>query len=492
MKETISKFDWLTAQECPAKAWYGLRISSKDPNEAAQFRMMQGQEVGEWARRLYPEGILVAGTKEKGADEITQELIANRKSATLFEATFCSGSFVAKADILRCHSDSWHVLEVKSSFSDTVRLDGTIDDLAYTVMVLKRAGLEVVKASLLLISRAYRFGGSADRLFVELDKTTDVLARVEKFEGSANCQLDILFNNTPPIPVLCPACRECDYFKEPCLGAGFAHTVLEIPGLHPKKLQQLSGAGTVDLSLVPPDLKLNDRQERAKNAAICERVFVDPALEGALNAVSWPCHYLDFETVATVLPLFPGHGCHQQVLTQFSVHHRETMTSETQHSEYLADEGRDCQRELAEALIAATARQGSIIVYSSFEQVRIKALQQMFPDLNGQLQSILNRLIDLLPFITDFIYHPNFQGSFSIKKVLPALVPDLSYRDLAIRDGDTAITRFALMARGEIKGSDVATTRTQLLDYCRIDTLAMVRLHEKLAEMATRTRAASA
>jgi hypothetical protein len=269
-----------------------------------------------------------------------------------------------------------------------------------------------------------------------------------------------------------------------CLGAGLAHTVLEIPGLHHTKLKRLSAAAIVDLSLVPDDLKLNERQERAKSAALSGKMFVGSGLGAALAAVVWPCHYLDFETVASVLPLYGGQGCHQQVLTQFSIHHRDGIDGEVRHSEYLADAARDCERDLAGALIVALGNQGSIIVYSSFEKTRIKALRDLFPDLGAPLQGILDRLVDLLSFITEYVYHPDFKGSSSIKKVLPVLVPDLSYKELAVGDGDTAIMRFARMARGEITGNDIETTRRQLLEYCKLDTFAMVRLHEALFKMA--------
>jgi hypothetical protein len=160
-------------------------------------------------------------------------------------------------------------------------------------MILKRAGLVVAKASLLLISRSYRFGDSPDRLFDEIDKTSDVLARVGEFDSAADSQAGVLLNNIPPEPLLVSACRNCEYFREQCLGAGLAHTVLEIPGLHHKKLRRLSALGVIDLSLVPDDLNLNDRQERAKNAAISSNIFVDARLGNALNAIVWPCHYLD-------------------------------------------------------------------------------------------------------------------------------------------------------------------------------------------------------
>jgi hypothetical protein len=142
-------------------------------------------------------------------------------------------------------------------------------------------------------------------------------------------------------------------------------------------------------------------------------------------------------------------------------------------------------------LIEKLGDRGSIIVYSTFEETRIKALQEAFPDLTKRLQAILDRLINLLPVIEDYVYHPDFRGSFSIKKVLPVLVPDLSYAGLDVADGDTAITRFARMAKGEISGDEVTATRRQLLDYCKMDTFAMVRLHETLSQLAAGRRALS-
>lgn len=138
---------------------------------------------------------------------------------------------------------------------------------------------------------------------------------------------------------------------------------------------------------------------------------------------------------------------------------------------------------LVMALIENLGDHGSIVVYSNFEETRIKALRDGFPDLAERLQAILDRLKDLRPVIEDYVYHPDFGGSFSIKRVLPALVPDLSYEGLNVADGDTAITRFARMARGEISGAAVQVTRQQLLDYCKMDTLAMVRVHETVYQL---------
>jgi hypothetical protein len=370
-------------------------------------------------------------------------------------------------------------------------MDDLVDDLAYTVWILSKAGIRIGRASLLLLSREYLFGGSPEQLFEVVDKTPEAITRAAEFEEAKSATLAALFSYDPPKAKLSSACRQCKRFGNSCLHTDATHTVLEIPQLHHTKLKKLSDAGVIDLADVPADLKLNERQQRMMSSALSGNIVVEASLEGALAAVVWPCHYLDFETIATVLPLYPGHGCHKQILTQFSIHHREGMDSEATHSEYLADPSRDCERELAEALIAAVGDRGSVIVYSDFEEKRIKALQESYPDLANRLELILGRIIDLLPIIRDHVYHPDFRGSFSIKHVLPALVPNLSYEGLDVRNGDIAITRFARMARGQIVGDAVQATRQHLLEYCKLDTFAMVSLHGVLDELASGERRAA-
>lgn len=486
MKTTLAKSDWLTAQSCKKMAWLNLRTDSA-LSEAERFRMEQGQEVGSLARQVYPEGILVAEANGASAVSITAELLQAPESRVLFEATFESGNLRAKADILRREGDNWHLIEVKSSFADSSSLTDYLDDAAYTAMVLRMAGLPISTVSLILLSREYRFGQPPLSLFEYLDKTAEVFTRVESWlPGAESFAKEILSENSPPAK-LSSSCRSCNFFDDTCLGSGLAHSVFELPALHHTKLKQLADAGIVDLDRIPPSLQLNQRQERAKYSAQSGNIVFEPGLAKALKAIAWPCHYLDFETVATVLPLYEGQKCHQQLLTQFSIHHWDALDIEPRHGEFLADASRDCERELAESLITHLSEPGSIIVYSGFEKTRINALIKQFEDLAKPLQSILDRLVDLLPIIQDFVYHPDFRGSFSIKKVLPALVPELSYSGLAVADGDTAIMKFAKMARGEIKGEEIAATRANLLAYCKLDTMAMLRLHEVLVRRASAT-----
>ena len=486
MRTTITKADFLAALQCKTQAWHGMRTVHEAPTEAERFRMQQGQEVGALAQLLYPKGVLASKRVAKSAIEVTQELIREARSQVVFEAKFVSDQFVAKADILIQENGNWHAQEVKSSFSDTSSLDELVDDLAYTVMVCRRAGLAVGKASLILLSRDFRFGDGPDRLFKFAEKTNEVNTRVAEFDAIADDTARTLLSDNPPGPVLVAACRTCPYFTVKCLGTGLEFTVLELPRLSKKSFASLSADGITDLSKLPRGFSLNTRQARVRDSVLAGRAIVEPGLATALQTFRWPCYYLDFETAATVLPLYQGHTCHRQTLTQFSIHHRENAEGPLRHSEYLADAMRDCERELADSLINTLGEVGSIVVYSHFERTRITALRDRFGELAGRLQAILDRLVDLLPIIADHVYHPKFKGSYSLKRVLPALVPDLSYEGLDVRDGNTAISRFARMARREITGPEVETTRRQLFEYCKLDTLAMVRLHEALQALTVR------
>jgi hypothetical protein len=480
----LAKNDWLAAEQCLAMGWYGRRAAGAGPNEGTLFRMQQGQEIGAFARQFYTDGVLVTKSADETAVDVTQALINDATKKILFEAAFAAGPFRAKADVLERVGDGWHVLEVKSSFSDTSRIDALVADLAYTTMVLRRAGLKVIKASLLLLSRNFRYGMGVDRLFETIDKSEDVNGLAAHYESRADAQAKALLNDQRPAATLTSACRGCEFFASDCLGAGHAHTVLELPNLHHTKFKKLAAAGVVSLFDIPEDFELTERQQRVRDSALTGQAFVDPGLPAKMQNIESPCHYLDFETVATVMPLYEGHGCHQQVLTQFSVHHRADPTAACTHSEFLVDVSKTDERQLAEALIAVLGNAGSIIVYSSFEKTRIKALQTAFTDLSEPLERILGRLVDLNALVSANFYHPDFRGSFSIKTVLPTLVPDLSYAELAIADGDTAVARFARMAKEELSAEEVQTIRTQLLEYCGLDTLAMVRLHEVLRGLA--------
>ena len=167
-----------------------------------------------------------------------------------------------------------------------------MDDIAYTVMVLRRAGIMVKRSVLVLLSREYRYGNPVDKLFAFVDKTDDVDVRTKTFDGGAEAISAAVLGRGVPQPELKRACRNCDFFKTVCLGSMHEHTVLELPKLHHATFQKLCAAGTVDITDVPTDFKLNELQQRAKAVAESGETFVAPELGQELAAIEWPCHYL--------------------------------------------------------------------------------------------------------------------------------------------------------------------------------------------------------
>lgn len=483
VKNTISKYDWLNAFKCRTKGWLQLRVPEPAPSESDRFRMEQGTHVGNLAHDLFPNGILVKPEGTKTTFELTQALIQNENFEVIFEAAFQHKGLIAKADILEKTNEGLHVLEVKSSFSNSKNINNYIDDLAYTVMVIQLCGLPVIKASLVLLSRDYQHGNDTAAIFESIDKTEEAISKAQTFMDNKEEIIENLFSETQPSPALISACRSCFYFDTECIGHGMTFSVLDIPNLHHTKVKKLSEQNLISLQDFPNDISLNESQEIAKNSMLNNQVSVDIELLTELQKVSYPCYYLDFETVSTVLPLYEGHKCHQQVLTQYSIHSRNDLDGAIFHAEYLSNAKIDSERQLAENLIQVLGKNGSIFVYSSFEKTRIEKLASQFSDLSEQLLAINNRLVDLMKIIKNHVYHPLFKGSYSIKKVLPALVPNLSYENLDIANGDMAIAMFAKMVLGEV--ADEAKVRKDLLEYCEMDTYAMVKLHDALHKLAS-------
>jgi hypothetical protein len=484
MKETISKNLFLNAAVCPTLGWR-LRadeppdgMASASPTLAEQFRMEQGAEIGRRARELFPEGTLISTSSLAEAVAETANFVRAGGPSVLFEATFVVGEYAAKADIMRRVGDAWHLIEVKSNVNLKQAL---IDDLTYTLMVLGRAGLRISKTSLLLVSKDFRLGMEDSKLFAEYDCTTDALAREKEFQPYWDIIRDRTSAATMPEPTLIPACKTCRIFSD-CLGKGIENPIFDIPRLNAKKVDALKELGVFQIEGIPQTFKLTAIQARIRESAVTGQLWVGPNLKQHLNEVHWPAHYLDFETMMTALPLYPETAPYIQIPTQYSIHECPAVGNVRSHKEYLCDPKHDSRRDLAQRLVADLPGEGSIITYSNFEKTIINGLATLFPDLADKLSGIMQRIFNLEAVIRDDYYHPAFHGSTSLKDTLPSVVPEMSYATLNIKDGDSASATFAYMAQGRYTDDEIVRLKKDLLAYCAQDTLALVRLHERLCE----------
>ncbi|MCG8639126.1 MAG: DUF2779 domain-containing protein [Desulfobacterales bacterium] len=475
--KAITKNAFLNVLECPSLGWSLLKSKTSVTDNHAKFLLDQGTRVGEKARELYDSGKLIEALNISDAVSDTKKIMQGN-GAIIFEAAFQYKKFISRADIMIKSSDGWQMCEVKSSLKQKPEF---IDDMAYTALIAQKSGININKVSLLHLSKEYRLGQPISSIFEEVVCTDEVLERVKEFESLLNKVAKMLAVSEKPEPVLKFECKKCDEFVN-CFGNKVTHHIFDLPRISKSKFDELIGKDIISIADIPDDFNLTPNQKRVRDSVKANRPYIGDKLKILLEEVSWPAYYLDFETVLTAIPLYSGIAPHAQVLTQYSIHKCDSIENETEHFEFLADPLRDSRKELTEQMIEDLGQAGSVIVYSSFEKTQINGLIKIFPEYGSELQTIIDRLVDLEKIIKTGFYHPGFHGSTSIKKTLPILVTDMDYENLEIQDGGNAMAAFAMMALGQIDDEKIPEIKDNLLTYCKQDTYAMVKLHRKLSE----------
>jgi predicted RecB family nuclease len=440
--------------------------------------------VGMFARQLFPGGVEVDGSA--GLDEAirtTRELIANPKVPAIFEGTFENGGVLVRVDILHRRRDNrWRLIEVKST---TASKDYHLDDLAIQHRVVSRSGLDLASSSLAHINRNYVFdGGSIDvRRFFKIRNLTRRVERLQpKLTFQLRAQLSVLA--MPKAPDLPPGshCTDpvtCEFFDR-CNPPRPDDHVGYLPRIHASAVEELEEIGVGSIRDIPDDFPLNERQRRACTCVQTGEPWFSADLGEELKGLKYPLFFMDFETVNPAIPRFAGMRPYDQLPFQWSVHVLREPGAEPEHHEFLATDNGDPRREFIASLCSVLGKSGSILVYSAFESQRLSELAAWLPEFAGRIKKIQRRLWDLLPVIRNHVYHPGFSGSFSLKYVLPALVPEMTYAGMAVADGTDAGLAWESLIRGGLDQTERDRIRRALLDYCGQDTLALVRLLEKL------------
>lgn len=486
----LSKSKYLSGLQCHKRIYleiYQPQLATP-PDAGTQAILDMGTEIGELARRRFPGGQLVtAGYRQtEAALAQTAELMADESVSALFEAAILADGVLIRADILeRAHAGegfltAWRLIEVKSS---TKVKDVHLDDLALQRHVLISAGLNVAGSYLMHINTGYTYVGGnldLDELFAIDDVSALVSERQTTLPASlAEMKTMLLLPAPPEIEPdgHCLAPYECPFWAH-CTKDKPARWIFHLPGA--KQLAgQLAQQGVTTIDDIPEATKLTVIQRKVKD----NREWVSEKLGVALKTVRFPVHHLDFETVMLAVPRYPGTRPYQALPVQWS-NHIEHEHGELMHHEFLHGDGTDPRRPLAEALLDSLGSQGSICVYSPYEKSVIEQLAEALPELRAVLRALVSRIWDLHPIVKEHYYHPDFGGSFSLKEVLPALVPSLRYDDLGIREGGQAASEYYKMVFVESDWIERAKIQEALLAYCARDTLAMVELRRVLGEKA--------
>jgi hypothetical protein len=441
-----------------------------------------GTEVGVLARRLFPGGVLVTEdyTDQAGAMASTRGLLARTQVPPLYEAAFLYDGVRMRADVLvPQQSGTFDLVEVKS----TSRLKSEhLYDVAIQWYVLNKQGLRLRKACLCHLNSSYIYPGGSyelDALFQMEDVTSESASRQTEIPSQLEEMRRPLACPNPPEVTISGRCDKpytCPFYGH-CHTNQTEHDVSQLPRAGAALLDGLRATGITNIRDIPASFPgLNPLQRRVRDCVVNHRLHVDPELPRSLQRLASPVHFLDFETFNPALPLYVGTRPYQQVPFQWSLH---TLTGDESltHREYLHDGASDPRQPFAASLVDALGDTGPVVVYSGFESARIRELAAALPGLSVRLLALLDgRLVDLLQLVRNHCYHPAFHGSFSIKSVLPALVPQLDYHDLTISDGATASIAYAEMIRPSTPRERRQKIRANLLAYCERDTLAEVEL----------------
>ena len=478
MQSYLTKSKYLSGLQCHKRLWYEKnhpeRASSLSRAQHRLFR--QGREVGERARTLFSEGRLISAGSLAELAEQTQNAIRDGVSC-IFEATFIFENTLVKCDILQKDGDAWNLIEVKMSISVK---EEYLPDLAIQKHVLTACGVPISKTQLMHINGECTYPDLSD-LFIIEDVTDRVEPLMRSVPGDIETFKRILKSEDEPNILIGEHCDKpysCS-FKAHCWEDVAEKSIFIIPGLRWPKKNALIEEGIFSISDLPVDFSLTDNQQAYVDSVLDGQPQIDSqAIKARLSDLEYPIYFLDFETDNPPVPKFQGLRPYQQFPFQYSCHTWQSDGTEMHH-EYLHTDTSDPRLPLVESLLDTISDKGSVVVYTAYESRVLKSLAEFFPEYAGRLLSIQDRLWDQAVIFRNYYKHPGFKGSYSLKSVLPVLVPSLNYDELDIQDGREAQVVWCLMLDSKSEREREAMIR-DLKAYCKLDTEAMVEIHKAL------------
>ena len=479
----ITKTAYLSYLHCAKRFWLEehepLRAEAPDP--VVQRRMREGTKAGRLARGWFPGGWLIPynAQPEEMARRTAQALAEGE--TTLFEATFIAGDLLIKADILQWREEGWHLMEVKAT--NSVK-EAHVPDVAFQLFVIRQAGLDPARASVMHLNRECR-APDLDDLFITEDvwaAAQGILSQVEADVAEMRRIIDMPQAPAVEIGRFCSKGGKCPFY-DTCWQGIEGLTLFDVPRLNAAKEEQLRAMDVLYLADIPPDFPLTAKQREFVDFFVGEKISIDKAaIQEALDGLQYPLYFFDFETIDHAVPIYDGMTPYQQAPFQYSCHVLQEDGT-VSHREYLHTKPGDPRPALLEALLGDIGPTGHIIVYyAPFERGKLQDLAQAFPEHDGRLQELVDRLWDQLLIFKKHYRHYAFGKSNSLKSVLPVVVPELSYEGLPIPSGLMAQVAWEeMMAATDDKEKE--RLAGDLLEYCKLDTLAMVEMHQVLAEL---------
>ncbi len=483
----LSKSSFIRGVQCE-KHLYLYKYHYKEMDQLSDMQkaiFKRGTDVGKLAQQLFPDGIDASPATQfeySKAVKHTKELLAN-KQKVIYEASFNFSDVLSVADIVVNEKSGLRVFEVKSSTSIS---ETYIRDAALQYWVISNCGYKIKDFSITYINNQYVRRGKLDleELFITESVLKLILPLQKWIEENVTRFKKVLAKRSVPVIDIGEHCYDpyiCGFY-EYCRKHIPENSVFDLSGIHLNKKYDLYRSGVIRLDDLTEDVELSKNAKLQLDVYKSKKDLIDKkAIKEFLSDLSYPLYFMDFETFQSAVPMFDNSKPYQQIPFQYSLHYKKNKNGKAEHFEFLADAGTDPRPKFIENLLRDTKVNGDILTYNkSFETLRLKEIAESFPKYKNEIEERINRIKDLmLPFQKKYYYTYKMQGSYSIKHVLPALIPEFSYENLEINEGGLASVAFESLYF-ETDLMRIAEIRNNLTEYCKMDTYAMVRLLEKL------------
>jgi len=485
----LSKTDFIQYLNCPESLW----LLKNKPEEYLKYKgefslfleklIKEGYEVEEYAKLLFPSGI---NLPENSTPEYTQQQLEST-SNIFFQPSFLSkkGAF-ARVDILeKLANNTYHIYEIKSASSIK---KGKLEDACFQKYVLEECGYSISKVSIIHLSKEYVRKGEI--VSNELLEIVDVTEQIEDIYSAVVNDINAASNFIHKQAIEENQCssryktrgNHCDSFKY--FNKDIPEfNIYEIARISAKKIGQLVDKSQLSILDIPTDFDLSTIQQTQVDSVRQELVIINkPSIAKILSGLKFPLHFVDYETFPTAIPKLDMMSPHNHLVFQVSLHTMQENGDLT-HFEWLGT-ALEQPVEMLKQMQDFTGLTGTFISWNApFEVSRNKDLLVWTPKFTDYLNYMNAHMFDLMNvFKIDYVDY-RFHGSTSIKKVLPVLCPKFSYSDLEVQDGTMALDTWGRMVSDPNFNEDVEQTRNNLLEYCKLDTLAMVEIYKVLMKL---------
>jgi len=485
----ITKSQFMKFRKCPVHFWFLKHkpevLVRKELSDFEQQIIDQGIEVEQWARRLYPDGELVDLFQEE-AVELTRKKIIDHVH-TIFQASFAADGLYSMSDIINWNPElqAWDIYEVKGTTSKQKSKKEHYWDVAFQREVVERSDEAVGRLYLVELNKEYiKDGGiNVEELLIVKDITEEIDTmrfEIQSAIGDAKNTLAITVEYSTCDCFYNAPAHQCDAFSHlhPNIPSYSVYNIARI-GSSKKKLAAFVDADIFAIEDIPDD---NDLSQIQSNQVFVYNhdieIFKHDDIRKELEKIEYPIYFLDYETIPTAIPLYDACYPFQQVPFQYSLHIQHSPESELIHAEFLHLDKTNPIPKLAAQMRADIGDKGSVIVWNKkFEGKCNEDMANQIPDLSSFLLDINQRMYDLMDiFHKQYYVKKEFLGKTSIKNVLPALAPEFSYSDLNIQDGGVASSTYKRIIWDSIDNALQTDIANDLLEYCKLDTLAMVEI----------------